>query len=753
MAAKKGIAAAIGGWSAQHRKTAVFGWLLFVVLASMGGSLGTVLSDDVDNGVGESGRAAQILADAGVESPAQELVLLTGTDVTADDAAFRAAVDDVVSAVDGSEHVSAVDSPYDTGTISEDRTAALVGYTMTEGRIDASKDIGPVLDAVEEAVAAHPEVSAELFGEATAQKALDDTFAEDLVFAEYAVVPLAIGILLVAFGALVASVLPVVLALTATAAAYGLLAVSSHAVPTDLNANVVLMLVGLAVGVDYSLFYLRRAREERAAGHDNATALRIAAATSGRAVVVSGLTVIVAMAGMFLTGIATFAAMGVAAIAAVAVAVLGSVTVLPAMLAMLGDKVEKGRLPFLRRERKGGDSRFWRVLIDGVLRRPALSAAVAVGALLALALPVLGMQTAMPSAADDMDPDTPIVQAMQAIDESFPGSATLATVVVDAGDADRGAVAAAVEDFRTEAVATGQLFEPIEVTEHDGGSVLAIEVPMAGEGTDDTSVEALETLRGEVLPATLGAVDGVDTAVSGVTAGSVDFNDRLGDAVVPVLSFVLVLTLVLMLASFRSLTIALTAIVLNLLSAGAAYGVLTLVFQEGVGIGLTGAHTAGPIASWLPLFLFVILFGLSMDYHVFVVSRIREARLRGADTRGAIVHGLRSTASVITAAALIMVAVFLVFATVSATSVKQMGVGLAVAVLLDATIIRAVLLPSVMALLGEANWYLPSWLRWLPDLSEREPDTPDNRPAPGAGTTTAPPPAGTTAQDHHLVSH
>ncbi|MER5435305.1 MMPL family transporter [Streptomyces sp. NPDC002588] len=736
MAANHGIAAKIGGWSARHRKAAVFGWLLFVVIASMGGALGTVQSDDVDNGVGESGRAARILADAGIKAPAQEVVLLSSPDLSADSAQFKSAVADVESAVKSSDQVAAVRSPYETGAISKDGHAVLVGYTMKEGRQEAAKTIGEVLDSVTAAAAGHKDVKAELYGEATAQKSLTDTTNEDLAGAEYAAVPLALGILLVAFGALVASVLPVVLALTATAGAYGLLAFSSHLIPSDINANVVLMLVGLAVGVDYSLFYLRREREERAAGRSADDALRIAAATSGRAVVVSGITVVLAMSGMFLTGIATFKAMGAASIAAVVVAVAGSVTVLPALLSMLGDRVEKGRVPLLGRRRSANeDSRFWRVLSDKVLRFPLAAAAIATVALLGLAAPVLHMETAMPSVTQDLDPDTPFVQAASHIDKEFTGNATTAKIVVATADADSGEVTRAIDEFKTKAIASGKLFDPIEVTRHRQG-VVEIEVPMAGRGADGPSVAALNVLRDSVVPQTFGAVKGTETAVTGVTAQSVDFNSQLKRSVVPVLAFVLVLAFLLMLTTFRSLAIAATAMVLNLLSVGAAYGVLTLVFQDGVGLSLTGGHSSGPIASWLPLFLFVILFGLSMDYHVFVVSRIREAYDRGADTRSAIAHGLRSTAGVITAAALIMVGVFAVFATLSVQSIKQMGVGLAVAVLLDATIIRAVLLPAVMALLGNANWYLPRWLSWLPDLSHSE--SGDEAPAPASGKQSAP---------------
>ncbi|MBO1413068.1 MMPL family transporter [Streptomyces sp. FH025] len=706
----------------------------------MGGATGSVQSNDVDNGVGESGRAAQILADAGIPSPAQELVLLTSDSSTADSPEFKSAVSDVITAIQGTGKTIEVKSPYDSGAVAKDNHAALVNYTMSGERLDAAKEIPAVLDAVKAVGAKHQGVSFETYGQATAQDAMTGIFNTDLAKAEWAAVPLALGILLVAFGALLASVIPVVLALTATAAAYGLLALTTHAVPTDLNANVVLMLVGLAVGVDYSLFYLRRAREERAAGRDNITALSIAAATSGRAVVVSGLTVVAAMAGMFLTGIATFKAMGVASIAAVVVAVAGSVTVLPALLSLLGDRVEKGRIPFIakRRAAANGENRFWGALTARVLRFPLASALVAVLALALLAIPVTHIKTAMPGVAQDLDPKAPLAQAAIHLDERFPGNSAMARVVVDTKGADQGAVTAAVADFKTQAVASGKLFDPITVTDHQGTGVLVLDVPIAGTGTDKASLEALDSLRGSVLPHTLRSVSGVEAAVTGPTAQSVDFNAQLSKSVFPVLAFVLVLAFLLMIAMFRSLTIAITAMVLNLLSVGAAYGVLVLVFQDGFALKAIGGHSEGPIASWLPLFLFVILFGLSMDYHVFVVSRIREIHDRGADTRTAIAEGLKSTAGVISAAALIMVGVFAIFGTLSVQSIKEMGFGLAVAVLLDATVIRGLLLPAVMALLGESNWYLPRWLAWLPDLSESTPADEDGAPSRPTAVTPVP---------------
>ncbi|WP_093465404.1 MMPL family transporter [Streptomyces melanosporofaciens] len=722
----RGIAARAGSWSARHRWAAVGGWVLLVILALAVGSMtGRVDVSDSEQVPGESGRVSTILDEAGIDAAAGETVLIQakGGGLTANDPAFHKAVDAVITGVRDTGQVTALRSPYDTKTISADRRSALVQFEMRGDPEKASEHIQPVLDAVGKAQDSHQDLRIEEFGDASGQKAFDDAFGDDFTQAEFSALPVALGILLIVFGALVAALLPVVLAMTAFLATTGLVAVVSHWVHMSDTANSVMLLVGLAVGVDYCLFYLRREREERAAGRDAQTALRIAAATSGRAVLVSGVTVIVAMAGMLFTGIAEFKAMGLATLMVVAVAMVGSVTVLPALLSLLGERVEKGRLPFLARAKRrgGGESRVWRTVLGPVLRRPKLSLALASGALIALAVPAVGMNTANLTMDQEFGDRLPVVTAYNHIDEAFPGGSDPAKVVVKADDIDAAPVRDALARFRTEAVAKGASKGPVEVTVHREQNVAVVEVPLIGGSDEGKAERSLNVLRDEVRPATLGTVDGVDAPIGGSTASSKDFNDKLGSAVPPVFAFVVVFAFLLMLMSFRSLTIAVTSIVLNLLSVGAAYGILTAVFQHGWGAGLVGAEGVGAIVSWLPLFLFVILFGLSMDYHVFVVSRIREARLAGRNTKDAVVHGVVTTAGVVTSAAVIMVAVFSIFGTLSMQSMKQMGVGLAAAVLIDATVIRGVLLPAVMLLLGERNWYLPKWLRWLPDLAHDEP--------------------------------
>ena len=729
----RGIAARAGGWSARHRWAAVGIWVLFVVLAmGIGSAAGRVDVKESDQLKGETHTAAKIIEDAGIEEPASESVLIQGRDasVKATDADFRAAVTAVVKAVEGTGKVTDVTSPYDTKTISRDGRSALVQFDMRGDAETAGDRVEPVLNAVKGVQKDHARLRIEEIGGASMQKTFSDAFGDDFKKAEYSAVPVALGILLIAFGALVAALLPVALAVTAIMATMGLMGIVSHLQPMSDTANSVMLLVGLAVGVDYCLFYLRREREEREAGRDAGAALRIAAATSGRAIVVSGVTVCVAMAGMLFTGLAEFEAMGLASLMVVAVAMVGSVTVLPALLSLLGERVEKGRLPFLHPDKRRArgkrvrsaeeGSRFWSAVLRVVLAKPAVSLVVAAGALLAIAAPALGMKTQQLTLDKEFGNSLPIVGTYNRVNDAFPGGSEPAEVVVKAHDIDAADVKSALADFRTEAISSGASRGPVDIKVHAAQNVAFVYVPLVGGSDQDKAEKSLQLLRDKVRPDTLGKVDGVQAPITGQVAGSHDFSDQLLGSVAPVFAFVVVFAFLLMLLSFRSLTIAITSIVLNLLSVAAAYGILVAVFQHGWGASLVGAEGVGAIITWLPLFLFVILFGLSMDYHVFVVSRIREARLRGRDTKDAIRHGVVTTAGVVTSAAVIMVAVFAIFGTLSMQSMKQMGVGLAAAVLIDATIIRGVLLPAVMALLGERNWYLPKWLNRLPDLTHDE---------------------------------
>jgi RND superfamily putative drug exporter len=602
------------------------------------------------------------------------------------------------------------------GQISHDARSALVLFQMKGKRDTANKRVEPVIRAVERVAGEQSTLRIEQFGDASANKGLSDTLGKDYNRAESASIPLTLVILWLAFAAFVAALLPMVLALTSIGIAGGILALTSHAIPIDQSAGSMILLIGLAVGVDYALFYFRRAREERAAGRSNEEAIAIAAATSGKAVLTSGMTVVVAMSAMFLTGLGTFMGMAEATAIVVAVAMLGSLTVLPAMLSKLGDRVDRGRIPFLGRRleqrRTSGESRLWSAIVRPALNRPVPVIVAAVSFLALLAVPAFHLRTAQPGATD-LPQNLPIMQTYNRIERAFPGGPLPAEVVLSAPNVDSARVTKAITSLKREALSTGQMHQPITVDVNPQHTLARISVPLIGDGTNATSQRALHTLRTSVVPQTIGQVGTV--YVSGQTANSVDFNSQLHARELFVFAFVLGLAFLLLLWTFRSLVIPATAIALNLLSVGAAYGVLVSVFQGGWGlVHIQGVHH-GPIAAWLPLFLFVILFGLSMDYHVFILSRIREGHDNGLSTREAIRRGITRSAGVVTSAAIVMVAVFSTFATLSVVSMKQLGVGLAVAIFLDATIVRGLLVPAVMSLLGERNWYLPRWLdRRLP---------------------------------------
>jgi RND superfamily putative drug exporter len=718
----------MGRWSASHWKTAVFGWLAFVVAALViGQAIGTKRVASDDGNVGEARRADHILKDAGFQShPQLEIVLLQSKTLGFDDRAFRAAVEDVVRSVSRFETITNLRSPLmagQDGLVSPDRRTALVEWEMEGDDKVAKKNIDAITAATDEVAARHPGLYIGEAGTASSGKALEAAFKKQLQQAGMRSVPLTLLVLVVVFGALVAAGIPLLLALSAVAGTIGLLALPSQLLPLDANVDAVILLVGLAVGVDYSLFYLKREREERATGRDEEAALEAAAATSGRAVLVSGLTVMIAMAGMLFTGDPTFMGFGLATMTVVAVAMLGSLTVLPALLSKLGDRVDKGTIPFLRRLlRKSGENRVWNAILTPALRRPALALAVSAGFLLALAAPVLQLHTAE-TGLNSMAKSLPTVDTMQRIEASFPGDPSPAMVAVK-GDATSPLVQDAVARLGTRALASGLMHGPIDVDASADRSVTRVQIPLNGTANSVTANQALQTLRKQLLPDTVGRVDGVTYAVTGATAASHDHNATLKQAAPIVFGFVLSFAFLLLLVTFRSLVVAAKAIVLNLLSVAAAYGLMILVFQKGWGEGLLNFESNGAIAWWLPLFMFVILFGLSMDYHVFILSRIREAYDRGLSTEDAVAHGIRTTAGVVTSAAVVMVGAFAIFATLPIIDMKEMGIGLAAAVLIDATIVRAVLLPAAMMLLGDRNWYLPRWLEWLPRLDHAEPRTP-----------------------------
>jgi anti-anti-sigma factor len=723
MPSRPNVAQRAARWSAEHRRIAIFGWIALVVACVfIGGAVGTQHLADEDLGTGESRQADRILADAGFNQRASEEVLVQAraAGLTVDDAAFRAGIQDVVRRLEAFPTITDVRSPLapeNRGQISRDQRSALVQFDIRGDADLAEKRVDPILDAVAQLDRAHPQLRIEQFGDASADKALSKAFEDDFRKAEFLSLPITLVILVLAFGALVAAGIPLLLGLSAVAITLGLLAPISQVAPFDEAISSVVLLVGLAVGVDYSMFYVRRERDERAAGRGKEAALDLAAATSGRAVLISGFTVMVAMAGMYVTGNATFQSFATGTILVVAVAMVGSLTVLPALLSKLGDNVNKGRVPFINRlHKQGAESGFWATIVNAVLRHPWISVVAAGGLLVFLAIPTLRLHTAN-SGVQGLPRDLPVMQTYDRIQEAFPGEPLAAVIALKAPDVTQLEVTAAIREMRNRAVATGLMHDPVTVVNSRDRTVAQISVPMAGDGTDDTSNRALQALRDDVIPQTLGRLPGAEAPVTGLTAGSFDFNELIKSRAPWVFVFVLSLAFLLLLVTFRSIVIPVKAIVLNLLSVGAAYGVLVWIFQDGHLESLLGFTSIGGITSWLPLFLFVILFGLSMDYHVFILSRVREGFDRGMSSDEAVAHGIRATAGVVTSAAAVMIGVFSIFATLSSIDFKEMGVGLALAVLIDATIVRAVLLPATMKLLGDWNWYLPSWLQWLPEVA------------------------------------
>ena len=693
------IAGWAGAWSATHWKTATLGWLAFVAAALvLGSTVGTRMLTNAEESQDGSARAEAILARAGFEPPAGEVVLLQSPSARPGDPAFRATVAGLVSALRRMPEVGRVRSPI----VSKDGGSELVSFDVAGKADTADKRIAPVLDRVAAVQRAHPGFTLQEIGDASANRAANGVIEQDLKRAEVTSVPVTFAILLFAFGAFVAAGLPVLLAISAVLSTVGLGAIVSHVVHASNTTSSVVVLMGMAVGVDYCLFYLRREREERAKGRSPREALHVAASTSGRAVLVSGLTVVVACAGLMLSGSGDFVSMGLGAILVVLVAMIGSLTVLPALLGRLGDRVDWGSLRL--RKRADGESRLWNLVLRPALRFPRAAALAAAAGLAVVALPAFHMRTAN-AGFDSFPKSLPVVKAFHAVQRAFPGTPSPAIVVVSAPDVTAPPVRRRIAALRHDALATGQMHAPIRETVNAAHTVARIEVPLAGNGDDAASFAALRTLR---------SIAG-DAPVTGETATSYDFRHTMDTRTPYVFGFVLLVAFGLLLVTFRSLVVPLTAVALNLLSVGAAYGALVWIFQEGHLHGLLGFEPTGSIVTWMPLFLFTVLFGLSMDYHVFIVSRVRELVLRGVPTEEAVARGIRTTASTVTSAAAVMIAVFAIFAFTRTIVMKELGLGLAVAVLVDATVIRGVLLPAVMTALGDRNWYLPRLLARMPE--------------------------------------
>ncbi len=688
-------------WSATHPWRAILGWLALVVVAvGLAAAIPTQETTDADYRMGESGRADQLVHEAGLDGLPSENVLITGQDGDAPDRAVaEEAAAAVTRAVRPLEGVVEVVEPQ----WSPDSTALLIAVQLAKDHEDAAPIVAAV-DGVQEQFAG---LELSQTGELTLDSAIDDQVADDLSAAERISLPITLVLMLLAFGALIAAGIPVLLAATSVAATIGISAPVSYLVHADATVTSMIVLIGMAVGVDYSLFYLKREREERERGRTTLDAVEIAAQTSGHSILVSGAAVIASMAGLFLMQDTTFNSLAVGSILVVTIAVLGSITVLPALLAKLGRWVDRPRVPLLwRLNRKIGRGGISSRLLGPVLRHPVASVLVGGLVVAALAAPALGMKTHS-SNLETLPDSIPQVQTMVDITERFPSEGPVAEVVVHASADDRDAVATGLGVLVEDAAATGLFTDsppPVEVSEDGRTSILRLEMPF--EESDDRVDEALRQLRGDLTSSALGV--SAEVVVGGDAAESLDFVDRQQDRLPLVIGFVLVLTFLMMAFAFRSVPIALVSTVLNLGSVGVAFGLITLVFQHGWGESLLDFSSPGFVIEWIPLFVLVVLVGLSMDYHVFVVSRIREYVEAGLPTRVAVRRGVSETAGVITSAASVMVSVFAIFATLSMLEMKMMGVGLSAAILLDATLIRLVILPAALVLLGDRAWWWPT---------------------------------------------
>jgi putative drug exporter of the RND superfamily len=662
----------IAGWSARHRKIAVFGWLLLVVVVFVVGQrFSSTSAQGYD--AGQSGQAERSLdrLTATSATPSAEVVLIKGGDAAQRNAA-ASAVETALGRLPG--------SAADVRLAGTNTTSTLVGFTINGTDNAQSAAVTRDRAAVAAVQARYPGLTVAETGDASLRQALGNSLDSDFRRAEFTTVPIALVLLLLVFGALIAAGIPLLLAICSVAVAISLLGALGRWLPVTSATTEVVLIIGMAVGVDYTLFYLRREREERARGASSLEAVRTAARTSGRAVLVSGITVMIALAGLILTGSDEFTGIAVGSIVVVGITVLGSLTALPALLAWLGPKADRGKIPFLGRRRAAAKpSRAWAAIVRQVVRRPLAFGGIAAIALLALAAPALGMRLGQP--AIDAPASLPAVRTMEMVDASFGAPSSPAEVVITGTGVTNPTMTTELAALKGRAAGT-------TVARVNGG--LIAYVPIAGNGEDSKSVAALTTLRQTTLPDTIGRVPGVNWAVTGDTAQIHDDIQQLDSRLPLVFGVVGVLAFGVLILAFRSMRIALVSIVLNLLSVGAAYGVITLIFQDGRLQGALDYVGFGGIIWWVPLFMFVFLFGISMDYHVFVLSRIRERR--------SITEGIASSAGVVTSAALIMVAVFSVFATMGLVDLKMLGVGTAVAVLIDATVVRGVLLPAALAL-------------------------------------------------------
>jgi putative drug exporter of the RND superfamily len=706
--------------NARHPRRTIGAWIAAVLVAIvlivglLGGAL-TTEGKPTNNPQSERANDVREAAFPAASSAAiTDIVIVRSSRETVDQPAFRSFVRTLADEVRGAKGVESVRTyldAQDPSLVSKDQHAAMVQFAMPD---ESSSGIDDVVDDVQRADRS-PAFAVTVTGQRTVNHDFNKLSEEDLRSGELQFgLPAAVIVLLLVFGTVVAGLVPLLIALPSIIVALSLVAILGHVFSLSIFTINMLTGMGLALGIDYALFVVSRFREERGRGRVKLDAISASAMTANRAVLFSGTTFVIAMFGMFIVPSSIMRSLAVGAILVGIVSVIASATLLPALLGLFGDGIDRLRIPVVgRRSLEAGnpEGRLWGAIIRTVLRRPWLFAGVSVALLLALASPIFGLKigtsgpTLLPSRFEAR-------QGFEALQRYFPGATANPVEIVVANGAREPDVEQSLARLRT-TLASDPRFGPGRIERAPGGEVAVLSVPVRGDPAGDAEVSAVRHLRSTTVPAAFEGT-GAEVLVGGTTSENIDYFDSVIGPAPWVIAFVLGLTLVFLTVVFRSLVVAGTAVVLNLLSVGAAYGLLVLVFQDGVGSGLLGFNHVDTIEAWVPLFLFSVLFGLSMDYQVFLLSRIKERFDETGDTTDAVTFGVSSTARIITGAALIIVAVFAGFAAGELVMFQQMGFGVAVALLIDATLIRSVLLPAIMHLLGRWNWYLPHWLDWLP---------------------------------------
>ena len=756
-------------WSARHRWPVALLWFVatigtFIYSLSIGGINAADANENPNERKLEASEAYDVFNAGGTNDPYEQfLVVIDGGQGADANPTFKAAVTDLVTKLRAAnaplngvatptfdQFPSPFEAPPEAALISADGTTVRIVARISGDDTRVTPLIAPVAPILDTYRTAHPELHVHAISSTFINDDINALISSGLDDSLRLTIPLTFFILLFAFGAIVASVVPLVLAITSLLAAFGILGIYSQVVgAVSPNATQLIVLIGLAVAVDYSLFMITRFRVERRAGRERAKSIEVSSSTAGRAVFFSGLAVMISLAGLITLGVSLFTSMAIGTISVVLVSVIGSLTFLPATLSILGDRVNLGRpaawIPRLlaalplgplsrwgrsaigwldRRGARPEGSGFWAGLVNWVMARPIPMTILSAGLLLVLAFPVLHLRTgitditAFPDSIDG-------VAGIKLLNEKWPQGTELSLDVV-VTNADRSDVKAAIETLKTDGLKLAGLSEPVRVTPSHDGKVALVSFTMAGSQNDEANRLLVRQARTELAPKVFGNVPDVRVLVSGNAAFTVDVTKVYSDGAPLIFVFVLGLSFLLMLVAFHSVVIPIKAILLNLLSTAAAYGVLVLVFQNGFFAGPLGITPSGVIESWVPLFIFTILFGLSMDYHLFILTRIKEARDRGLESRPAVAKGISVTSGTITSAASIMVVVFAVFVTLPFVFIQQLGLGLAVAVFIDATVIRCVLLPATMTLLGDWNWWMPRFLDWIPRVTiEGDPDVPE----------------------------